>query len=112
MNHLALGADGEDRAARWYLEHGYHVLDRNWRRRAGELDLVVCRRGEVVFCEVKTRTSVAFGLPQEAVTAVKQRRLRRLAAAWLAEHPGLGGEVRFDVAAVLNGRIEVIEHAF
>ena len=91
----AAGSAGEDRAADWYRAAGYEVLARNWRCAEGELDLVVARPGELVFCEVKTRTSDRFGLPAEAVTAAKQRRLRLLAARFLAEHPlgrRLGGE--------------------
>ena len=66
---------------------GYEVVARNWRCAEGELDLVVGRPGELVFCEVKTRTSDRFGVPAEAVTIAKQRRLRTLAASFLAEHP-------------------------
>jgi putative endonuclease len=114
----ALGAAGEDVVARWYTDAGYRVLDRNWRCREGELDLVVARPGFLVFCEVKTRRSNAFGTPAEAVTITKQRRLRTLAARWLAEHPGARArELRFDVASVLAVRgsvpvIDVIEGAF
>ena len=64
--------------ARWYEARGYEVLARNWRVREGELDLVVARDGALVFCEVKSRSSDAFGLPAEAVTVSKQARLRRL----------------------------------
>jgi putative endonuclease len=114
----ALGAAGEDVVAQWYTDAGYRVLDRNWRCREGELDLVVARPGSVVFCEVKTRRSTAFGSPAEAVTITKQRRLRTLAARWLAEHPeARARELRFDVASVLATRgtapvIDVIEGAF
>ena len=59
----ALGAEGESMAARWYEANGYEVLDRNWRCREGELDLVVRRQRTIVFCEVKTRTTAAFGAP-------------------------------------------------
>jgi putative endonuclease len=80
------------------------VLDRNWRVRDGELDLVLGRDTTIVFCEVKTRRSDRFGAPVEAVTPRKQQRLRRLAAAWLAQRrdvaPGGRAELRFDVAAV------------
>ncbi len=110
-----LGAQGEDAAARWYEARGYRVLARNWRCREGELDLVLGRGGEVVFCEVKTRSSVAFGTPAEAVTWSKQRRLRTLAARWLREAAPLrlsGAVVRFDVAAVMGDRVEVLEAAF
>lgn len=111
----AHGAFGEDLAARWYEQHGYVVVDRNWRRREGELDLVVrSSSGRVyVFCEVKSRSSHAFGTPAEAVTFSKQRRLRKLAALWLAEaRLGRRVDVRFDVAEVLNGKLTVIEDAF
>lgn len=108
----ALGAAGEALAAQWYLEHGYTVLDRNWRTREGELDLVVARAGEVVFCEVKTRSSNAFGTPAEAVTWTKQRRIRGLAAAWLRASPRRWPSVRFDVAGVMGRHVEIIEAAF
>jgi putative endonuclease len=113
----ALGASGEDLAAAWYEDRGYRVLDRNWRCREGELDLVVEGDGVVAFCEVKTRRGDAFGAPFEAVTFTKQRRLRVLAARWLDEHPQRGAQLRFDVASVYARRgstteIDVIEAAF
>jgi len=107
-----LGARGEQLAADWYTARGYEVVARNWRCREGEIDLVVRRRGELVFCEVKTRTTDRFGTPAEAVTPQKQRRLRTLAVRFLAEHGGGAGELRFDVAAVTGGHVEVIEAAF
>ena len=75
----ALGTSGEDAVARWYEREGYEILDRNWRVREGEIDLVVRRGTTVVFCEVKTRRGTGFGFPAEAVTVAKQRRLRGLA---------------------------------
>jgi putative endonuclease len=108
----ALGASGEAAVAAWYLEHGYEILDRNWRCRAGELDLVVRRGRTFVFCEVKTRSSDAFGAPVEAVTRDKQVRLRHLAARWLEDAPMRPTDIRFDVASVLAGQIEVLEGAF
>lgn len=107
-----LGADGEAQVARHYQAQGYEVLDRNWRCREGELDLV-CRRGRVlVVCEVKTRTTAAFGLPAEAVTVRKQQKLRLLASRWLASSTFRPSAIRFDVAAVLAGELELIEDAF
>ena len=99
--------------AGWYEARGYRVLDRNWRCPLGELDIVVGRDALVVFCEVKTRTSDVFGVPAEAVTRTKQARLRKLGAQWLEQAGGRAArEVRFDVASVLAGDVEVIEAAF
>jgi putative endonuclease len=109
---IRLGAAGEDLAAQTYREAGYQVLDRNWRTREGEIDLVLSRAGVIVFCEVKTRSTERFGAPVEAVTRAKQARLRRLAGRWLATSTHRAPAVRFDVASVRNGRVEVIENAF
>ena len=88
-------------------------MARNWRCRDGELDLIV-RQGRIfVFCEVKARTTDAFGIPAEAVTRTKQARIRRLAARWLEEDaPVRPREIRFDVAAILGGQLELLEGAF
>lgn len=109
----ALGARGEAAAAAWYEARGYEVLARNWRRREGELDLVLRQGRAYVFCEVKTRTTDRFGVPAEAVTRDKQARLRRLAARWLEEEaPGPARQIRFDVASILDEVIEVTQGAF
>ena len=107
-----LGARGEDQVASWYVARGYEVVVRNWRCRDGELDLIVRDGRMFVFCEVKTRTTDAFGAPVEAVTRAKQERLRRLAARWLTEAPLRPREIRFDVASVMGNEIEVFEGAF
>jgi putative endonuclease len=89
------------------------VVARNWRCRDGELDLVLRRGRMFVFCEVKSRTTDAFGLPAEAVTGQKRARIRRLAARWIEEDaPMRPREIRFDVAAILGGELEIIEGAF
>mgnify|MGYP001027936655 CR=1 FL=1 len=111
-DHRRLGEHGEDLACRWYVERGYTVLARNWRCRDGELDLVLSRGSQVVFCEVKTRTRDRHGSPFAAVGPAKQARLRRLAARWLREAaPFRPDEVRFDVAGVVGTRVEVVESA-
>jgi putative endonuclease len=98
----AVGAYGERLAERHLTDQGLVVLVRNWRCADGEVDLIL-RDGDdvVVFCEVKTRRGGRFGTPAEAVGAAKVRRLRRLAARWLAETQVHPREVRFDVVAVL-----------
>jgi putative endonuclease len=108
-----LGNAGETAVAAWYESAGYHVVERNWRCRDGELDLIVRRGRAFVFCEVKSRSSDAFGAPVEAVTRAKQTRLRHLAARWLADHAGVRAmEIRFDVASVLAGQVEIVQGAF
>ncbi|MEI2712635.1 MAG: YraN family protein [Nocardioides sp.] len=98
----ALGRYGERVAARHLVEAGMTVLDRNWRCRQGEIDLVA-REGEVlVVCEVKTRTSDACGSPHQAVTEDKLARLRRLAAAWVAAHQAKPQGIRIDLVAVMR----------
>ena len=97
----ALGAYGERVAVRLLGDSGLQVLDRNWRCRAGELDVVARDGAALVFCEVKTRRAVGFGHPVEAVTPDKQRRLRGLARAWLAAHDHHAPNLRFDVVGVL-----------
>jgi putative endonuclease len=116
-----LGRRGEEAVALWYARAGYDVVARNWRCRHGEIDLVALDPdGVVVVCEVKTRSSTAFGSPADAVTATKQRRLRQLAARWLADTRQRGTRmrpVRFDVAGVMENRsgelhIEMLHDAF
>lgn len=111
-----IGSRGEDAAADAYRRRGYRVLVRNWRCGLGELDLVVQRRGVLVFCEVKSRRDSAFGGGFEAVTWKKRAKLRALAQAFLqasGSHPHV---IRFDVASVaLRGArstVEVFEDAF
>lgn len=101
----AVGAYGERLAVRYLMESGMQILDRNWRCDQGEIDIVALDDTCLVIIEVKTRRSLAFGSPAEAVTAVKAARLRRLAACWLADHRSLVdsvGDVRIDVVGVLR----------
>ena len=89
------------------------MVARNWRCSAGEVDLILRSENVVVFCEVKARASSDFGGPEGAVNWSKQRQLRRLAAIWLAEvRPAGAIDIRFDVAAVVGTRVEVIAGAF
>jgi putative endonuclease len=109
---LALGAAGEDRAVSWYAAAGYRILERNWRSSQGEIDLLCVRAGLLVVCEVKARRSDRLGHPAEAVTPAKQRRLRRLGAAYAAASPLYFTAIRFDVASLLGSDFSVIEGAF
>ncbi|MBF6329354.1 YraN family protein [Nocardia transvalensis] len=108
----ALGARGEELAARFLRAAGMQIVERNWRCRDGELDLIARDAAVTAFVEVKTRSGLRFGAPAEAVTVDKQRRMRRLALLWLREQPGPWRQIRFDVVAVLllPGREPAIEH--
>jgi len=96
-----LGAYGETFAARYLIDQGMVLLDRNWRCELGEIDLVLRDGRVLVVCEVKTRSSLAFGSPLEGVTEQKAARLRRLAARWLADHTIRPEEVRIDLVGLL-----------
>jgi len=97
--HLALGAEGEERAAEHLRRRGYRIVARNVRAGGVEIDLIAQRGRLVVFVEVKTRRGNALGPAELAVDARKRARLVHGAAAWLHEHPGRLRRVRFDVVA-------------
>jgi putative endonuclease len=92
------------------LHKGFELVDRNWRCRHGELDIVAVDGRCVVAVEVKTRRSVSFGAPVESITRAKARRLRLLTAAWLSAHDVHAEVVRIDLIAVYlppHGRTRV-----
>lgn len=107
-----LGRQGEEWAADYLIRDGYAVIERNWRCRDGEVDLIVARGDEVVFVEVKTRSGLRFGHPFEAITVAKLARLRRLAGAWCEQSEVRPARIRIDVIAVIApaGVVPVIEH--
>lgn len=102
----ALGQRGEDHAVAHVEGLGWEVLDRNWRCRAGEIDIVAHdgASGTLVVVEVKCRSGRGFGDPLEAVTEEKVARLVRLAAAWLKEHQVRVPHVRVDAVGLVMGR--------
>jgi putative endonuclease len=102
LQRQALGSYGERVAERHLVELGLVVLDRNWRCDEGELDLVLRDGVQLVACEVKTRASVDYGTPHEAVDAAKLDRLRRLAGRWAEERGLRPPEIRIDLVAVLQ----------
>lgn len=113
MSHNAeLGRLGEDLAAAHLEARGFRLIERNWRCRHGEIDVVAAHRACTVFIEVKTRAGEHFGHPFEAITPVKLARLRRLAAMWCEAKGAIAGPPRIDAVAVLvrPGESAVIEH--
>jgi putative endonuclease len=96
------GAFGEEVTVRYVTERGDEILDRNWRIREGEIDVIsLSAEGIFHFIEVKTRSSLAFGHPFEAINRDKAHRMQRLALGWLATHGCLGCEFSIDVVAVV-----------
>jgi putative endonuclease len=107
------GHAAERRALWWYRLRGWKILATNVWAGGNELDLIVRRGRTLRFVEVKEKRGTRFGDPLEMVTAEKQRRLRRAAAAWLAARPELGRlVVGFDVIAVRDGRVQRLPQAF
>ena len=97
-----LGQHGEQLAASFLAEAGLTVVDRNWRCKEGEIDIVAVDGRTLVICEVKTRSSTRYGSPLEAITRSKRARLRRLAVRWLVAHGVLFEEVRIDVIGLVR----------
>jgi putative endonuclease len=96
-----LGRTGEQAAADYLAAAGMRILDRNWRCKDGEIDIVAADRHVFVVCEVKTRSSARYGTPLEAVGRAKLKRLRRLAVLWLIAHGIRYDEIRIDVVGLI-----------
>jgi|SRR5215469_12321371 len=98
-----LGQHGEQLAASFLAEAGLTVVDRNWRCKEGEIDIVAVDGRTLVICEVKTRSGVRFGTPIEAITRQKAFRLRKLAVLWVRAHGLIFDQIRIDIVGVLRG---------
>ncbi len=98
----ALGLFGETRIAEFRAQQGDEIVERNWRVREGEIDLVTLdKTGNFHFIEVKTRSSLAYGHPFDAISPTKLLRMQRLAMGWLVTHDCFGCEYTIDIASVL-----------
>jgi putative endonuclease len=97
-----IGRFGESRVADFRIKSGDEIIDRNWRVREGEIDLITLdKSGTFHFIEVKTRSSLAYGHPFEAISPAKLLRMQRLAMGWLVTHDCFGCEYSIDIASVL-----------
>ena len=102
IHNRSIGTFGEKAVADFLTSRGFLIVERNWRIKEGEVDIIATSPDKTfVFVEVKTRTSQAYGHPLEAITREKAHRLQRLALAWLATHQCLGSDYQVDCAAVL-----------
>ncbi len=117
MQKNMLGQAGEEAAVAFLKRQGYHILERNFRNKLGEIDIIAKDDDTVCFIEVKTRRSEMFGSPFEAVTPVKQRKIIHVALSYLQVSGREESKARFDVVAVFleeedAPRIEIIKNAF
>ena len=108
-----LGATGEEIAVDYLISQGYVVFDRNWRSKSGEIDIIASEKfnsqDELIFIEVKTRSSRDYGDPIEAITATKYLRMYRLALEWLSENSASREAWRLDVISIVISRAQEIE---
>lgn len=103
---------GEETACKYLINHGYKIIERNFRRRYGEIDIVALDRQTLAFVEVKTRKSKEFGSPLEAITPWKLRSLIKTVQYYKLTHPKLPESLRIDAVAIKlsdDARVEEIE---
>lgn len=112
----ALGQQGEALAVKYLQKEGYRIIERNYRTRYGELDIICLKKDILVFVEVKTRRSEKYGAAEEALTTVKIEHIRKVALHYLSTHQNKSKEIRFDVITILmindEPRLNHIEAAF
>lgn len=107
-----LGADGESKALRYLKKKGYKFCDKNYSTRFGEIDLIMKQSNTIVFVEVKTRSSMKFGAPAEAVSFKKRQSILTVAQQYLQDKGFADIDIRFDVVEVVGENINHIENAF
>lgn len=112
MNTRAIGTRGENIAVEYLQKNGYKILDRNFNCRYGEVDIIALHGQYYVFIEVKSRNTMLFGTPREAISSNKQQRIIGVARYWLFKKRKTGVPVRFDVVEVVDGIPSVIVDAF
>lgn len=115
MNNLKVGVTGESLVVNYLKKNNYKVLQSNYKNKIGEIDVICFDKTtiEIVFIEVKTRSSLAFGLPSEAVNFKKQNKIRNVASFYLLSNKKFNEKVRFDVLEILNNEIyNHIKYAF
>ena len=112
MNTRLIGSQGENIAVGCLQKNGYQILERNFNCRYGEIDIIALRDGYYVFIEVKSRNTLAFGAPREAVTPYKQQRIISAAKYWLFKNRKTGVPARFDVVEITNGAPSIIIDAY
>ena len=118
---IELGAKGEELAVRYLKKRGYRIVERNYRTRLGEIDIIAEQGDDLVFIEVKTRSDTLFGSAFESVTPQKQKQLSKVALEYISKEDCHNRPARFDVVAIelqkgcntfQDASIEVLQNAF
>jgi len=114
---LELGRKGEEAAVNLLKRRGYKIIEQNYKNKLGEIDIIAKDKKTLCFIEVKTRTNLKFGYPQEAVTATKQKKINKVALGYLKQYNLLTIPARFDIVSVVSNNqnkfdIEIIKDAF
>lgn len=111
-NRRKTGAEYEAAAAAWLETKGYRILERNYRTRLGEIDLIAEEGATLCFIEVKYRSGTGYGMPAEAVTPHKQQKILAVSRHYLTDHGCWERSIRYDVVEILGGRIRVLKNSF
>jgi putative endonuclease len=116
-NNIVLGQIGEKLAAEFLKKNGYKIFEINYRCRLGQLDIVAKDKETICFVEVKTRSSLNMGLPQEAISSFKQHKISKVALVYLKSYNLIKNRARFDIVSVILkdnavNKIELIKDAF
>ncbi|HHV38745.1 MAG TPA: YraN family protein [Tepidimicrobium sp.] len=109
-NNIAKGIEGEDRAVKYLISKGYDILDRNYRIKTGEIDIIATKSDILVFIEVKARTSINFGYPYEAVNWKKRNTILKTSLAYMQDQKLKDYQARYDVIEVYLGKESKINH--
>lgn len=114
MNTKILGAKGEILATKFLKKQGYIIKQTNYKNKIGEIDIICYskKNDETIFIEVKSRSSIDFGFPSEAVTNYKQNKIKKVAQIYLMQNNITDSKFRFDVVEILNDKINHIKYAF
>ncbi len=111
-NKRRLGSEKELLACNYLIEHGVRIIEKNYRNRYGEIDIIAKDSGYIVFCEVKYRSGSGFGHPLEAVHGDKKNQIKKMALYYIQSHHFKGMQIRFDVIGILRNQIYWVKNAF
>lgn len=112
MNNVIKGKIGETIATLYLLCRFYKIIERNYRAKTGEIDIIAKKSGYLIFVEVKYRKNAAMGYPREAVTAFKQNQIKRTAKMYTLQHNITDTDIRFDIIEILGIKVKHIKNAF